>query len=67
MNARNENFDVSRRRFFKKSGALAVAFSLTPTLLEAQPAARSALPGSLNNFRKLDAWLSINPDGTLTL
>ena len=67
MNARNENVDVSRRRFFKKSGALAVAFSLTPTLLEAQPAARSALPGSLNNFRKLDAWLSINPDGTLTL
>ncbi len=67
MNARNENFDLSRRHFFKKSGALAVAFSLTPALLEAQPAARPALPGSLNNFRKLDSWLSINADGTLTL
>ena len=67
MNARNEIFDVSRRHFFKKSGALAVAFSLAPNLLEAQQAARPALPGSLNNFRKLDSWLSINPDGTLTL
>ncbi len=60
-------FQLSRRRFFKKSGALAVAFSLAPSLIEAQQAARPALAGSLNNFRKLDAWLSVNPDGTLTI
>ena len=63
----SETFNSSRRRFFKKSGALAVAFSLAPSLIEAQPAARPALPGSLNSFRKLDSWLSINPDGTLTI
>ena len=70
MNARNEMFDrgfeMSRRRFFKKSGALVVAFSLTPSLLNAQQAAQPALPGSLNNFRKLDSWLAINADGTVT-
>ncbi len=60
----DESFSLPRRRFFKKSGALAVAFSLAPSLLNAQ-AARPALPGSLNNFRKLDSWLAINADGTV--
>ncbi len=65
MNARNASFDISRRRFFRKSGALAVAFSLAPGLISAQ-AARPALPGSLNTTRKLDAWLAFNADGTVT-
>ncbi len=60
----DESFSLPRRRFFKKSGALAVAFSLAPSLLNAQ-ATRPALPGSLNNFRKLDSWLAINADGTV--
>ena len=63
----DDAFSVSRRRFFKKSGALAIAFSLAPSLIEAQQAARPVLPGSLNRFRKLDSWLSINADGTLTI
>ena len=41
----SESFSLSRRRFFKKSGALAVAFSLAPGLISAQTA-RPALPGS---------------------
>ena len=60
-------FQLSRRRFFKNSGALAVALSLAPALIEAQQAARPALPGSLNRFRNLDSWLVIHADGTLTI
>jgi hypothetical protein len=34
----NKSFSLSSRRFFKKSGALAVAFSLAPGLISAQTA-----------------------------
>lgn len=62
----NAPLNTGRRRFFRQSGALAVAFSLMPPLLNAQQAARPALPGSLNGSRRLDAWLAVNPDGTVT-
>src|SRR4051812_37620248 len=57
---------LSRRSFAKGIGGIALAFSLNPTDLLAQGAA-PALPGSLQNNRKLDAWLRINPDGTATV
>ena len=57
-----------RRRFFKYGGALALAFTLAPDL-PAQSAATPAapLPGSLNNNRRLDAWLRIDAAGTVTV
>lgn len=64
--ARGASVNASRRRFIIKSGALGVSFSLVPALLEAQAPARAPLPGSLNTTRKLNAWLFINPDGSIT-
>ena len=61
----NDSISLPRRRFFKKSGALAIAFSMLPGVLSAQ-AARPALPGSLDSTRKLDSWIAINADGTVT-
>ena len=57
---------LSRRSFTKGMGGIALAFSLAPTELLAQGDAPK-LPGSLQNNRKLDAWLRINPDGTATV
>lgn len=50
---------VSRRNFLKTSGALIVTFSLAPESAFAQ-----RLDGASSN--QLDAWLSINSDGTVT-
>jgi CO/xanthine dehydrogenase Mo-binding subunit len=51
------------RRSFLQGSSLVVAFTLAaPSLLQAQP----ALPGSLQANRRLDAWLRIDPDGTVT-
>ena len=54
--------NLSRRRFIE-SGALVVAFNFFPNMVEAQ----SRLPGSLQNNRMLDAWLRIDPSGTVTI
>jgi CO/xanthine dehydrogenase Mo-binding subunit len=56
---------VSRRDFLKTSG-LVVGFTLAPrlTLAQDRPA---QLPGSLNGNRMLDAWLRIDPNGTVTI
>ena len=56
---------LSRRAFTKGMGGIVLAFSLTPSDLLAQEAAR--LPGSLQTNRRLDAWLRINADGTATV
>jgi CO/xanthine dehydrogenase Mo-binding subunit len=53
----------TRRRFTGGLGALVVAFSLDPMLAPAQ----ERLPGSLQNNRKLDGWIRINSDGTVTI
>jgi hypothetical protein len=50
---------VSRRGFLKTSGALIVTFSMAPESMFAQ-----RLDGASSN--QLDAWLSINSDGTVT-
>lgn len=49
----------SRRNFLKTSGALVVTFSLAPESIFGQ-----RLDGASSN--QLDAWLSINGDGTVT-
>ena len=50
---------LSRRGFLKTSGALVVTFSMAPESMFAQ-----RLDGASSN--QLDAWLSINSDGTVT-
>ena len=52
------------RREFLTTGALVIGFALAPGAALAQPA---ALPGSLNGNRRLDAWLRIDPNGTVTI
>jgi CO/xanthine dehydrogenase Mo-binding subunit len=56
---------LTRRAFTSSLGAIVVAFSLDPKSVPAQQPAK--LPGSLDNNRKLDAWLRINADGTATV
>ncbi|HTG96130.1 MAG TPA: molybdopterin cofactor-binding domain-containing protein [Burkholderiales bacterium] len=55
---------TSRRAFLKSSGALVIAFSLDAF---AQAPAAPSLPGSLAGNRMLNAWLRIDPDGTVTI
>ena len=56
---------LTRRAFAKASLGLTVAFALAPRLALGAPA--NALPGSLAQNPMLDAWLSINADGTVTV
>ena len=57
--------NISRRRFIK-AGALVIGFSIAPdSLLSQNPPAR--LPGSLNANRMLNAWLRIDPEGSVTI
>jgi CO/xanthine dehydrogenase Mo-binding subunit len=58
---------VSRRRFNKGLGGIALAFSLHPAILRAQNATDARLPGSLNTNRMLDAWIRISPNGNATV
>jgi nicotinate dehydrogenase subunit B len=53
----------SRRQFTAGLGAIVVGFSLEPKLARGQ----ERLPGSLQNNRRLDAWIRINPDGGATI
>jgi nicotinate dehydrogenase subunit B len=57
---------VSRRDVLKTSGALVIGFALAPRVVIAQDKP-APLPGSLNANRMLDAWLSIDPNGTVTI
>ena len=52
------------RRAFIGAGALIVGFALAPRVGLGQPA---RLPGSLDGNRRLDAWLRIDPNGTVTI
>ena len=56
---------VSRRDFLRASG-LIVGFTLAPRLALGQDRP-AALPGSLNTNRMLDAWLRIDPSGSVTI
>jgi nicotinate dehydrogenase subunit B len=59
MNAPSFN----RREFSASLGALVLAFSLDPKAARAQ----DRLPGSLQNNRKLDAWIRIGANGSATV
>src|SRR5262245_39047763 len=56
---------VSRRGFLKVSG-LVICFPFAPRLSLSQDRP-AQLPGSLNGNRMLDAWLRIDPNGTVTI
>ena len=56
--------NLTRRQFGKAAGALVLSFALAPRLTGAQA---PKLPGSLANNRMLDAWLRINPDGSVII
>src|SRR3954469_20227174 len=51
---------TSRRAFLQATGGLVIAFALPAV-------AQTRLPGSLNNNRLLNAWLRIDPDGSVTI
>ena len=57
---------VSRRAFLKAGGGLVIGFALGPSLALGQDRP-APLPGSLNGNRMLDAWLRIDPNGTVTI
>ena len=58
----------ARRQFMRRGAAVAIAFTLAPALTAlGQGAAAPALPGSLAGNRRLDAWLAVNADGTVTV
>jgi len=54
----------TRRGFLGRTAALTVGFSLAP--LARAFAQEPKLPGSLQKNRRLDGWLRIEPDGTVT-
>jgi len=56
---------LSRRAFAKAGLGLTLAFALRPPFAFAAPA--KGLPGSLAGNPMLDAWLSLNGDGTVTV
>ncbi|MFL5298721.1 MAG: molybdopterin cofactor-binding domain-containing protein [Anaeromyxobacteraceae bacterium] len=71
----------SRRRFLLRGAGLTVGFALAPAAAAAQtppqtpqsptpqppvPAQAPRLPGSLQANRRLDGWLRVNADGTVT-
>src|SRR5262249_19534097 len=63
---RRARLALSRRTFLKASGALIVCFSLTdPIKLMTPSSARAQVPPALPT--RLDGWLAIAPDGTVTL
>jgi nicotinate dehydrogenase subunit B len=60
--------NTTTRRAFLQGTSLTVLFSLAALRpAEAQAPAAATLPGSLNRNRQLDAWLRINPNGTVTM
>ena len=63
----NMNIDSTRRGFIKGSGALIVSFSLTPYLISDGLAQDARLPGSFKTSPKLESWIRINGDGTVTI
>ena len=54
---------LTRREFTAALGGIVLSFTLAPKLLLGQTAVQ--LPGSLQTNRTLDAWLRINPDGSV--
>jgi CO/xanthine dehydrogenase Mo-binding subunit len=64
MPAPSSRLSISRRRFGQGAGALLLSFSMR---LPNAGAAETKLPGSLPENPRLDAWLKINADATVTV
>jgi nicotinate dehydrogenase subunit B len=69
----NQNSTLKRRDFLKSAGYLSLAFGI-PFVSQsdaisqtAAPPPRPALPGDLNSTRKLNAWIRINANQTVSL
>ena len=56
---------LTRREFTAALGGIVLSFSLAPRTIFGQGG--TPLPGSLQTNRMLDAWLRINPDGSVTV
>jgi nicotinate dehydrogenase subunit B len=57
--------DLSRRRFSQSLGIVVAAFALAPGAAFGQ--ASGALPFSLRNNRRLEGWIRLEPDETVTV
>jgi nicotinate dehydrogenase subunit B len=57
---------ITRRRLLEDAAALTVAFTLAPLARGFAAQAPSPLPGSLQKNPRLDGWLRINRNGTVT-
>ena len=60
---------LSRREFLATGGALILSFALRPERAVAQEAGKAApgLPGSLKKTPRLDSWIRIAADGSVTV
>src|SRR5438270_12604263 len=59
---------LSRRRFLKTSGAVVVSFAMPPVILGSQPgAAGAAAAEAVPDPARLDAWLAVGEDGSVTV
>ena len=58
---------LARRAFLARSGALVATFSLAPLDSMAQPQDAAKLPGSLDKAPRLDAWIRVGADGSVTV
>jgi len=65
----NEISPLSRRHFLAGTGGLLVSFNLLGPAAKAlaQAPAKPKLAGSLDQFRRIDSWIRINADGTVTV
>src|SRR5258706_16417727 len=57
---------LTRREFGSAVGGLVIAFSMAPRISAAAESA-ARLPGMLQANRRLDAWLRVDPVGTVTV
>jgi len=60
---------LSRRQFLKTSGAVVVSFAMPAALLGARPdqAGAAQAPGLSSDAARLDSWLAIGQDGSVTV
>jgi CO/xanthine dehydrogenase Mo-binding subunit len=59
--------ELSRKSFVKGGGALIVGFSLAGAAGKVAKAAAPTPAGYLPDLTKVDSWITINPDNTVTL
>lgn len=58
---------IARRHFLQSAGALVISFAFSPLAAPEQPAPRADGPAGAPDASQLDAWLSIDAAGLVTL